>query len=201
MLNEATFNEGMAILCETYQREPTKLLLKAYYMALKDLNDIDYERAIGNVLQDRKFNKMPMPGEIREYAVGSIDDKATLAYDVFTKGKAKTGAYDTVQFEDRIIHAVVMAMGGWSGLTGVCMITEDEWRFKRKEFIDLYKAISRQSDREIPEKLIGISEHSCSQNEDWTKHIPAIKMISKHGEIKEVREQITMTETKQLEAV
>lgn len=199
MLNKTKFSEGMSLLCETYQREPSKLLMKAYYMALKDLNDTDYEQAIGNVLQDRKFNKMPMPGEIREYATGSIDDKATLAYDAFTKGKAKTGAYDSVCFDDKIIHAVVEAMGGWSGLNGVCMITEDEWRFKRKEFIDLYKAISRQSGREIPEKLIGISEYGCRQNEEWEKYVPAIKMISQYGEIKEIREQIEMEEVKQLE--
>jgi hypothetical protein len=197
MLNEKKFNEGMAILCETFQREPTKLLLKAYYMALKDMSEIEFEKAIGNLLQGRKYNTLPMPAEIREAGCGSLDDKALIAYDAFTKGKAQTGAYDTVCFEDKNIHAVIMAMGGWQD---VCMVTEEEWKFKRREFLDLYKAISRNSGREIPDKLIGLGEHGCSQNEEWSKHIPDIKMISQFGEIKEVRKQLPGVERNQIES-
>uniref|UniRef100_A0A6M3J9G8 DUF6475 domain-containing protein n=2 Tax=viral metagenome TaxID=1070528 RepID=A0A6M3J9G8_9ZZZZ len=180
MLNEIKFSEGMSLLCETYQREPSKLLMQAYYMALKDLSDSEFETAIGKVLQDRKFNKMPMPGEIREYAIGNAEDKAILAYDAFTKGKAQTGAYESVVFEDKLIHAVVQSMGGWYE---VCMITEDEWKFKRREFIDLYRAISRSPGREIPERLIGLGEAGCSQNPDWMRHTPLPRMINHHGEV------------------
>ena len=141
-----------------------------------------------------------MPAEIRESGCGSLDDKALIAYDAFTKGKSATGAYDSIAFEDKTIHAVIMAMGGWCGNEGVCMITEEEWKFKRREFLDLYKAISRNSGREIPEKLIGLGEHSCNQNELWAKHMPPLKMISQFGEIVEVRKQLPGSDKKQIES-
>ena len=199
MLSEKQFREGMAILCETFQREPTRLLLKAYYLALKDMSEQEFEKAIGNILQGRKYNTLPMPAEIREAGCGSLDDKALIAYDAFAKGKSQTGAYDSIAFEDKIIHAVIMAMGGWSGENGVCMITEDEWKFKRKDFLDLYKTISRNPGRDIPEKLIGLGEHGCSQNEEWIKHCPPLKVISQFGEIVEIRKQLPGTERKRIE--
>jgi len=171
--------------------------MKAYYMSLKDLNNEAFERAIMIVLQDRKYNKMPMPAEIRQAVLPDLDERAILAYDAFTKGKAQTGKNDSVCFEDKIIHAVIMAMGGWASDYGVFMITEDEWKFKRREFIDLYKAIAHQSGREMPDKLIGLGEHGCSQNEEWARHMPPLKMISYTGEIKEVRNQLLYNEKKQ----
>jgi hypothetical protein len=187
MLNEKKFNEGMAILCETYQREITKLLLKSYYMALKGMSDTEFEDAIGKTLQTRKYNTLPMPAEIREAVTGNIEDLATLAYDAFTQGKSQTGAYDSVCFEDKVIHAVIRAMGGWQE---VCMITEDEWKFRRKEFIDLYKALSRNPGAELPDKVIGLGEAGCADNNEWHKHCPPLKIISRFGEIKEVRKQL-----------
>lgn len=180
--------------------EVSDLKMEINFKALMDLPIEAIEKATWQIINTRKTASFPKVAEIREAALGSLDDKAMLAYDAFTKGKAQTGAYDSVCFVDKIIHAVVMAMGGWSGENGVCMITEDEWKFKRREFIDLYKAISRNPEREIPEKLIGLGEHGCSQNEAWAKYMPPLKLISQYGEIVEVRKQLPTADRKQIEA-
>lgn len=64
MLNETIFDDGMEMLCEIYQREPSKLFLKAYYLVCKNMSDHDFERSIALVLEKRIYNTMPMPAEI-----------------------------------------------------------------------------------------------------------------------------------------
>lgn len=191
----------MKALQEAFSQDISELKMEIYFKALLDMAIEDIEKSTWQIINTRTTATFPKVAEIRGALNGSIEDKAVLAYDAFTKGKAKTGAYDSVCFEDRLIHAVVEAMGGWSGIAGVCMITEDEWKFKRREFLDLYRAISRQSVRVIPKKLIGLIEFCCRQSEDWEKYIPPLKIISQLGEIKEVRKQISTLEIKQLEAV
>lgn len=159
MLSKKKFNEGMAIMCEVFERDPSELLLKAYYSVLKEMSDQDFEHSVKKAISCKKYNKLPLPAELLD----RIDPEASalLAFDKFRKGKDRTGIYDSVIFDDRIIHAVIQAMGGWQD---VCLITEDEWRFKRKEFLDLYKAFSQYPPGDVPEKLIGYHEHQNSIN-------------------------------------
>lgn len=183
----------------TPKEQLTKTQLDIKFKSMQDMSIEDIEKATWNLINTRTTASFPKVAEIREAATGSLEDKAVLAYDAFTKGKAATGAYDSVQFADRLIHAVVMAMGGWAGDNGVCMITEDEWKFKRREFLDVYKAISRNPRRDIPEKLIGLGEHNCLQNEEWAKYMPPVKLIGIDGEIKGIRKQLPGVERKQIE--
>lgn len=64
MLSKEIFNDYMEILCEVYQRKSTKLLLKAYYIALMDMSDKRFERATELVLKNRIYNTFPLPAEI-----------------------------------------------------------------------------------------------------------------------------------------
>jgi len=64
MLNKTIFNDGIEMLCEIYQREPSKLLLKAYYLVCKNMIDQDFEKSIRLVLEKRIYNTFPMPAEI-----------------------------------------------------------------------------------------------------------------------------------------
>ena len=168
MLSRETFGEGMSLLCEVFERQPTRMLLEAYYMVLKDLSDDEFQRNISGILSSKLFSKLPLPAEILNVSQTDLDDQAILAYDKFTKGKAQTGPYQTVIFDDITIHAVVDAMGSWES---VCFITEDEWKFKRKEFLDLYKAFKKNPRTDTPQKLIGLIEGHNLQAEDWRKYI------------------------------
>jgi len=165
--------------------------MEIYFKALDDLSIEDVEKATWHLIRTRTVASFPKVAEIREAVTGNIDDRATLAYDAFARGKSQTGAYDSVSFEDRIIHAVIRAMGGWKD---VCLITEDEWKFRRKEFIDTYKALSRNPGSELPAKIIGLSEAGCAENAEWHKHCPPLKIISRFGDIVEVRKQLPFTE-------
>jgi hypothetical protein len=147
------------------------------FKALEDLDIADIEKATWHLINTRKTASFPKVAEIREAITGNPDEKALLAYDAFTKGKERTGIYQSVSFEDKAIHAVVEAMGGW---ITACEITEDEWKYRRREFLDLYKALSR-ANREAPAKLIGLGERGCATNPEWEKHIRPVTLIGCDG--------------------
>ncbi|MBT9165329.1 MAG: hypothetical protein DDT23_01346 [candidate division WS2 bacterium] len=155
MLSEQKFKEGMAILCETFDRKLSDLLLKGYEMVLKDLSDAEFEKAIGVCLSSNTFHKLPLPAEILEAARGNIEEKALLALNRLEDAIKKYGHYRSIVFEDKIIHMVVQAMDGWQE---ICLLPLDEWKWKRKEFVELYKVFSTNP-RGYPEKLIGYHDH------------------------------------------
>lgn len=185
--DDKRFAYCMAALSEAFSQEVSETKSDIYFKALSDLSIEIIEKAIWILIQTRTTATFPKVAEIRQAVMPNLEDQAIIAYDVFTKGKARTGPYDSVCFEDKTIHAVIIGMGGWEM---VCMITEDEWRYRRKEFIDLYRAFSRNPANNPPEKLIGIHEHTNSQNPDWHKYIPPLVVISTHGEITERKSQL-----------
>lgn len=162
MLDKGKFKEGMSVLCEMFSREPSKFLLQGYYMVLQSLTEEQFERAIENILADRKYNKLPLPAEIKEMVLGKAEDKAIMALDKLEKGMARIGKYNSAVFDDPLIHAVVETMGGWIKL---CSMEWEEWKFARKDFERIYKAYMANFDRiNIPTRLIGISEHQNDFN-------------------------------------
>jgi len=103
---------------------------------------------------DGKF--MPVPADIIRLIEGSTQDAALLAWTKFTDALERVGTYQTVVFDDPIIHTVADDMGGWVqfGSTPI-----DEMRFRGLEFQRRYQAYKqRAGDIRYPSKLIGISE-------------------------------------------
>lgn len=183
--DEKRFAYCMAALSEAFSQEASEAKIDIYFKALSDLDIEDIERAAWQIINTRGTSTFPKVAELRQAIFPDIEDNATLAYDKFTKGKAATGAYDTVIFDDPIIHAVIQSMGSWEA---VCMVTEDEWRFKRKEFMDLYRAFSKNPPQQIPARLIGIHEHQNSIS-GFNKQIPEPVLI---GDKTKIQKQLAI---------
>lgn len=162
MLSDKVFAENMAILCELYERELTDMLLKAYYSILSGLTDEQFNAAVQNILRTRKYTKLPMPAEFLELINQGAEIKAQIALDELERVIDTTGPNYSVSFGDRIIHAVVMRLGGWEWINTQKL---DEWKWIRKDFIRLYCIYaSKPKDLDIPERLEGRCEHNCQIN-------------------------------------
>lgn len=148
------------ILCETYNREATKSLCLSYYMILEHLKFEDFKSAVVAILSSRKYSSLPMPADILEAINGSSDDKAMLALHELEHAMSRVGAYNSVCFQDSIVMETVLRMGGWIKL---CRMTEDEWKFLKKEFMNIYKALSKIS-FEAPAYLVGIEQKEAEAN-------------------------------------
>lgn len=150
------FKQGMMMMCAVANREPTEILLDTYYALLKDLSEDQFQSAVTHVLSDRQYTNLPIPANIREAAIGKLDDEALIALAKLERAMPTWGAYRSIIFDDPIIHAIVQSMGGW---VKVCVMPDDEWKFRRIEFLKTYKAFAPNLNRlQVPFKLVGIDE-------------------------------------------
>lgn len=186
MLSEKKFKEGMFLLCEQFQREASEVLLKGYWLVLKELTDGEFERAIMILLSQTKFHKLPLPAEIREAIHGNIEDKAILALNKVENAIRQIGLYRSVVFDDPVIHMAIQALDGWQT---ICMMLAEEWKWKRKEFISFYKAFT-VNPCQYPEKLIGYHDHNNEIN-GYKEHIKAPVLIGDKGKAQAVLENAT----------
>jgi hypothetical protein len=160
MLDFEYFETRIAGLFELLDPEPTKGKLKMYYEALKDLTEKQLSRAINDIVRERTFAKMPLPGEILAHAQGRVHDKAVMALAAVEKAMREVHGTKSVVFDDPVIHFVIARMkGGW---IGICEMPSVEWKKKRDEFVDMYKTFHRavlfEETTVVPKMLVGSIE-------------------------------------------
>lgn len=66
MTNETAFKVGMKLMADVFSREVTNAMCDAYWMALDDMSDRDFEAATKRALKVCRF--MPPPAELRDLA-------------------------------------------------------------------------------------------------------------------------------------
>lgn len=153
-MQRETFAKGMTRMSEVFQRQLSELLLEDYWRSVNHMTDEAFVRAIDDIIDTRKFYRMPLPAEIRDHEAGGKEERAILAWDQTIKAIRKHDVYPSLVFEDKGIHAVVESMGGWERL---CEKTVEEMTWARKEFLELYK-IFEGRDMGAPDKLVGAHE-------------------------------------------
>lgn len=129
------FSKIMAVLTTTYDRRTSEELLGIYYDILKQFGIEEIKNAVCEHIQTNKY--FPKPSELIALIKPpeSIEDKANKAWILLLKAIAKHGYYDSVQFEDKIIHTCIRAMGGWMQVSNR---EPDTWM--HKDFIGFYQS-------------------------------------------------------------
>lgn len=95
----------------------------------------------------------PKPADVVRLIEGGTVDASLVAWTKVDRAVRSIGTYDTVAFDDPIIHAVVSDMGGWIEFG---RWTESEWPFKAKEFETRYRRYRIKGKIETyPGKLLG----------------------------------------------
>jgi hypothetical protein len=99
---------------------------------------------------------MPFPADIVKMLQGSTQDAALVAWAKVDRAVRSCGTYNSVVFDDAVIHRVIIDMGGWVLVGGK---NEDEWPFVGKEFVNRYRGYrSRSETPEYLPVLVGIAE-------------------------------------------
>ncbi|MDD5643667.1 MAG: DUF6475 domain-containing protein, partial [Syntrophales bacterium] len=102
--------------------------------------------AIGFIIKTRSFaGNLPTVAEIREAANSqgeSIESRIAIAWDKLQYALEHHGFYDSVKFDDPIIHHILTSLGGWRKWSGA--VTTDEMKWVRKDFEALFRAYASQ---------------------------------------------------------
>ncbi len=133
---KAFLTMGMAI----ERKKPNDETIKLYFHLLADYDLEDVLKALMQTAVSCRF--FPKPVEIIEHISGSQDEKALLAWERL--GDAKKQFHPDVvcdmSFVESGIQRAVAAMGGWRE---VHFWPQKYLGFKKKEFVELYKAYSK----------------------------------------------------------
>ena len=155
------FAKGIAIFLATFAnvRVPEETQ-KMWRRLLIDLSDSEYLFAIEKICREIKsfYPTDNLVALIREQITVKVEEKSLFAWEAVLKAMKKYGAYNSVKFNDPIIHSVIPIMAGsWADF---CHIPLDKWM--QKEFINNYKIMGKRN--EHPEYLKGICEIENTAN-------------------------------------
>ena len=104
---------------------------------------------------------MPKPADILKMMSGSSQDSALVAWSKVDKAVRQVGTWESVAFDDAVIHRVLEDMGGWTMLG---MKTDHDWPFVAKEFENRYRGYRiRNETPEYPPVMIGLAQAQNAQ--------------------------------------
>lgn len=140
-----------------YQRDCTSFLIGIYWDGLQRFEFDDVRRAFSVHAQDPDRGQFaPRIADITRLLEGSTSSQGMRAWAMVERALRSVGSYQSVVFDDPLIHAVISDMGGW---TRLCQTPTDELPFRMRDFERSYAAFKHR--REIPPypaRLIGIAE-------------------------------------------
>lgn len=83
----------------------------------------------------------PMPADIIRMIEGSSGDRGMLAWGMVMEAIKRVGGWQSVCFEDPIIHCIIEDMGGWPKL---CSTDGGEMNFRAADFAKRYRAYAER---------------------------------------------------------
>jgi hypothetical protein len=151
------FSNLMAGVFAFYKRDVSEFALGVWWAAMKPHDLAAVNDALGrHSVNPDSGQFMPMPADIVKMLGGSTQDAALVAWAKVDRAVRSCGTYNSVVFDDALIHRVIAEMGGWVLVGGK---GEEEWPFVRNEFVNRYRGYKMRS--ETPEYLpvlIGMAE-------------------------------------------
>ncbi|MFH5256058.1 DUF6475 domain-containing protein [Burkholderia semiarida] len=151
------FSNLIAGVFAFYKRDVSEFALGVWWAAMKPYDLAAVNDALGrHSINPDSGQFMPMPADIVKMLGGSTQDAALVAWAKVDRAVRSCGTYNSVVFDDALIHRVIAEMGGWMLVGGK---GEEEWPFVRNEFVNRYRGYKMRS--ETPEYLpvlIGMAE-------------------------------------------
>ena len=138
---------------ELYGKECSRGLHALWWEALKGYSMAEVRGALSaHVTNPDRGQFLPKPADIRRCLEGSSETRALQAWTKVDQATRRIGPWESVAFDDPIIHAVLADMGGWTVLGEVA---EDEWPFRRNEFVRRYQGYVVRPPASFPRTLTG----------------------------------------------
>lgn len=147
-----------------YGREVTKPVMQLYWSALVEYDMAAVRRAFGAWIKNPDAGQFPpKPADIIRMIDGATGDRAMVVWSKVDKAIRMVGHYQSVAFDDPVIHRVIDEMGGWRKLASIP--SNKDLEFAGLEFVKRYRAYALAGGvSEYPAYLIGESEAVNGKN-------------------------------------
>lgn len=170
--------DQLVILAEAFGLSVTDARMDIYAEMLADLPIEKIKAGIITIIKTRTFaGNLPTVAEIRE-AIESegvpLESRAAIAWDKAMYALHSHGTYQSIKFDDPLIHHIIVQWGGWTEF-GDWPAEQTHW--KRRDFIKLYEQYAKNGGLPEPRQhLIGEAEFENSVHSPG--FIPATILVS-----------------------
>lgn len=151
------FHDGIVGVMSFYGKDVSTFALDIWWNALKAFDLSTVRDAFSRYVVNPDSGQFaPKPADIVRLVEGTTQDAATMAWAKTMQAVGRVGQYQSIAFDDPIIHAVIEDVGGWPNL---CRTTDDEIPFVQRRFEQAYRAYRARRDvPPYPRYLPGVSE-------------------------------------------
>jgi len=133
MKDDRKYKEYMTVLGELFDKPISELLMSVYWKTLQPFDDDSCKKAFETVIATAKF--FPKPADFLEILRGKNEDQAARAWIKVIETVRRVGNYQSVKFDDPVIHSIFKFWGGWPVISDW---QESELKWKQREFERLY---------------------------------------------------------------
>lgn len=167
------FSELINSVYAFYGRDSSSFAVDVWWTAMRAFDLAAVRQALGRHTMNPDAGQfVPKPADVVRMLGGSTQDAAMVAWSKVERALRHVGTYQSVVFDDPLIHRVLDDMGGWVKLGTV---TEDELPFRAKEFETRYRGFRMRSELPaFPAVMIGIAQ---SHNEQGGHQVAAPLLI------------------------
>lgn len=155
--DKTQFATLMGALSEYYNRDISDALIGMYWQGLEHYDIGAVRESLNRHMQNPESGQFfPKIADISKMLGGTTSDKALNAWAKVDKAIRYVGPYQSVAFDDPLIHRVLQDMGGWIGLG---QKTDEDWPFIAREFENRYRGYAMRNEKpDYSPTLIGLAE-------------------------------------------
>jgi hypothetical protein len=165
--DRAPFAQLLSDAMAFYRQDVSEFALGVWWEACRryDLEQVS-KAMTAHAMDPERGQFAPKPADIVRQLDGTQTDRSLVAWGKVLEAMRSVGAYSSIDFGDRAIHAAITDMGGWPT---VCRSQVDELPFLQRRFCDSYRAYMRRPEVDAPLRLAG-------QHETDNARLPNVKV-------------------------
>lgn len=146
-----------------YNKEASPMVVDFWIDGLAEFDIESIKKAFSTHMKTPPQGRfIPKLADIVDILKGDSQDRSLIAWSKFDKALRTAGVYQSVIFDDALIHLVISDMGGWCSFETK---TEEDWPFIRNEFVNRYKAYSKMTELPVHNQvMIGKTQMENEKN-------------------------------------
>lgn len=174
--DKRAFKELVTNVMAFYRQDTSPFALQVWWTACQPFSLEQVTKAMSAHAVDADRGQFaPKPADVVKALQGTKTDRARSAWGKVMDAMQRVGAYQSVCFDDPVIHAVIEDVGGWIGL---CRSEFDQLSYTEHRFCESYRAYAGRADLTYPAKLIG--EFEAVNRHEGRKVAPPILIGDPH---------------------
>ncbi len=132
------FKDVVTAVMDVYGKEMSAPVLRLWWAALEPFSLAEVRHGLTKFVRSPDSGSFPpRPADIIRMIEGTAGDRGMIAWGKVQEAIGRVGGYQSVAFDDPVIHVCIEDMGGWPKL---CATESQEMTFRAAEFAKRYRA-------------------------------------------------------------